>query len=163
MDIGAITNTVDCGMVNTIECRTYNVKERERLYSEYTAIERKAEEWSSYVDSIIDTATDDEWESAMSKWDELRELSNQAHLRCFAAQFSKCRNKWFHDVIFGMPADGISRRISRRQYECFSRYTKKDRRRVRGRLNYSYCRVDNKFVELSTDGVSMSFIEIVEL
>lgn len=149
-------------MVDTIERISYNMEERERLYAEYEDIRHEIESTNEYFDSVVDTVTDEEFDELENKLYEMNELSKHAYLKCFAAQFPKCRNKWFCDIILGMPADGISRRISRRQNECFSRYTKGDKHNWK--TNETYCRVSNRFVTLySNDGASYFSIKIQEL
>ncbi len=150
-------------MVDTIERICYNMAERTRLYAEYEDIRRKIESMNEYFDSVLDNVTDEEFDELTNKIYEMNELSKHAYLKCFAAQFPKCRNKWFCDIILGMQADGIThKRISRRQNECFSRYTKGDK--DNWKTNETYCRVGNMFVTLySNDGASYFSIDIQEL
>ena len=146
-------------MINTIECISYNVAERERLHTELEAAEAELKAYSREVDCILEklaeTATDEEYDAKETELtyheDVLREIRAKCWLRAFAAQFPKTRNEWFTGVIGKLAeegkADGEEHHITAKQYDCFSRYCRDDKDTWRERK--TYCRVGNYFVTLT--------------
>lgn len=162
-------------MINTIECLSYNMAEREKLYTEFESAEVELKAYSREVDYILEklaeTATDEEYDAKEAELtfreDVLREIRAKCWLRAFAAQFPKTRNEWFTGVINKFieegKADGEAHHITAKQYDCFSRFCKDDK--DTWREHKTYCRVGNYFVTLTLlkYGKGQGTIKIVDL
>ena len=131
-------------MIDTIRDETYNHKERSALYAEYKSLSDKHSKMLEFSDSIDD---DDEYDEYFETIYAVSALKKVAYLKCFAAQFHKCRNSWFAKVVDELPEDGRYKRISEKQYCIFKRYAY-DEDRDNWRTGESYCRVGNYLITL---------------
>ena len=120
----------------------YNYDEREKLNAELLRLE---EEEQTLLNAVPDGEEfDDEFDEIHDRY---RERIKSQFRKCFAAQFPKCRNKWFKQVVEGFPSDGKSHSITKKQYYTFSRYACHEDEN-NWKSHESYCRVDNKLVTL---------------
>ena len=131
-------------MVNTIGCVSYNTKERDKLCAEYLTVKKEADAISKEIFAIEDDA---EYEKRLCEVDKASEKAVAAHKKCFAAQFHKCKNAWFANVVDSL-TDGENKWITKRQYQCFAAYAC-DRDDNSWRSGESYCRVGSCLVTLT--------------
>lgn len=95
----------------------------------------------------LDTIDDDgAWEAAMNEVDRLIDESHKTWLKCFAAQFHKCKNEWFNAVIARYPTDTVIP-ISEKQFYVFSQYAS-DTDSNAWRTKEQYCRCGEYLVTL---------------
>lgn len=130
-------------MVDTIQNITYNYKERRALYEEYQKIELDCENLEKSLDAIDN---DEEYELKFMEWSKKLDFKHNAWKKCFAAQFHRCRNKWFTSVVDELP-DNEFKSISEKQYYAFLRYAC-DKDENNWRSYESYCRVGNYLITL---------------
>ena len=126
--------------VDTIH-NAYNLKERLLLDNELRKLETERDK------ALASIPNEEEYDE---KFDEVsesyRKLMSVQFLKCFAAQFPKCRNKWFLQVVKGIPLNKW-KEISAEQYNAFLSYAgyKDDEH---WKTHETYCRVANCFVTL---------------
>ena len=131
-------------MIDTICDVEYNRKERSALYAEYKSLSDKHSKMLELSDNIDN---DDEYDEYFETIYAVSALKKVAYLKCFAAQFHKCRNSWFAKVVDELPEDGRYKRISEKQYCIFKRYAC-DENRDNWRTGEAYCRVGDYLVTL---------------
>lgn len=131
-------------MLNTIGCLWYNLKEREKTEREY---QKAKAVYDSHFDEVFDIEDEAEHMVAYKELEREREMLALLDMRRYAAQFHRCRNKWFAGVIDSFEKE-VQKAISRKQYECFSRYAY-DRDDYSSKNGCSYCRVGDYLVTLT--------------
>lgn len=124
--------------------------ERRRLYSEYLSEKNNFELLLEEVSNIED---DEEYNKRLCEVEDAQNKSSLAYLKCFAAQFHKCKNEWFRKVVSDLPLDEY-KRLTEKQYYVFSRYVY-DTDNNSWRDNASYCRVDDYLITIASFGNSM--------
>ncbi|MCM1270689.1 MAG: hypothetical protein NC247_08730 [Ruminococcus flavefaciens] len=131
-------------MVNTIQNRNYNYKERSALYAEFSNWKKKTDEMLESASNIDDDA---EYENAMIEVGKLFDLENKLYMKCFSAQFHKCRNAWFQKIVDELPDNGEYKYLTEKQYYAFKRYAY-DEDENNWRDGKTYCRVGNYLITL---------------
>lgn len=145
-------------MINTINNRVYNADERRKLSESLEALKAARDAELDEADKITDN---NEWHEAGAKiYAKYDPLIYKAIDRCYYAQFPKCNNEWFTQVVDGMKK-GEAVQISEKQYRAFHKYAKyEDCDSWQNKT--TYCRVKKYGVALTWKNANRS-IKIIEL
>lgn len=133
-------------MINTICNKSYNKKEREAFWLALENAKRIRDEFDDYMDSLSDDEYTERKDDLISEYQKLDSEVRKAIVRCFAAQFHKCRNEWFASVIDGF-AEGTTQ-ITEKQYHAFAKYCC-DEDADAWKTKQMYCRVGDFFITLT--------------
>ena len=132
-------------MINTTFNVSYNMKERESIYSDYLDLKHQQEAIDAKMDQ--DGISDEEWDRLMEEYEAISEKKHAVWYKGFAAQFRNVKNQWFTNVIANF-ADGEYHRISEKQYTAFKRYAGQDDQDS-WKTGETYCRCNGYFVTLT--------------
>lgn len=137
-------------MIDTVHS-VYNYDERKSLYDTLKAMRK---EYETRLDALQAIDDDDEYDSHLDALESsLRVAIDRQYLLCFSAQFRKTRNEWFANVITGY-TPGEWHSISKRQYDCFSRYANQSDDNT-WRDGCTYCRCGDFLVTLKRHNAAL--------